>query len=66
VCIYSRGSGGGLQPSPHVAGGPGCAGSSLWIFLAMEGIFAVFRNQHPVHECICLLSLLLLWGRVTA
>jgi hypothetical protein len=44
--VYSRGSGGGLQPSPCVAGGPGCAGSSLWIFLAMEGVFAVSRNWH--------------------
>jgi hypothetical protein len=36
-----------LQPLPHVAGGPGCAGSSLWIFLAMAGVFAVSRSQHP-------------------
>jgi hypothetical protein len=31
----------GPQPSPRVTGGPGCAGSSLWIFLAMAGVFAV-------------------------
>jgi hypothetical protein len=62
VCIYSRGSGGGPQPLPRVAGGPGCAGSSLWIFLAMAGVFAVSRSQHPVHRCACLLSLLPLWG----
>jgi hypothetical protein len=47
--VYSRGSGGRLQPSPHVAGSPGCVGSSLWIFLAMAGVFAVSRSQHPVH-----------------
>jgi hypothetical protein len=60
--VYSRGSGGRPQPSPRVAGGPGFAGSSLWIFLAMAGIFAVSRSQHPVHRCVCLLSLLPLWG----
>jgi hypothetical protein len=49
VHIYSRGSGSRPQPLPHVAGGPGCAGSSLWIFLAMAGIFAVSRSQHLVH-----------------
>jgi hypothetical protein len=62
ACVYSRGSGGGLQPSLHVAGGPGYTGSSLWIFLAMAGVFAVSRSQHPVHRCACLLSLLPLWG----
>jgi hypothetical protein len=41
------GSGSGLQPLPCVAGSLGCAGSSLWIFLAMAGIFAVLRSQHP-------------------
>jgi hypothetical protein len=61
--IYSRRSGGGLQPSPHVAGGPGCTGSSLWIFLAMAGVFAVPGASIPVHKCACLLSLLPLWGR---
>jgi hypothetical protein len=45
VRVYSRGSGGGLQPSPRVAGGPGFAGSSLWIFLAMAGAFAVSCAQ---------------------
>jgi hypothetical protein len=51
VHIYSRGSGSGLQALPHVAGGPGCAGSSLWafFFLAMAGVFAVSRSRHPVH-----------------
>jgi hypothetical protein len=47
LCVYSRGSGGGQQPSPHVAGGPGCAQSSLWISFAMAGIFAVSRSQYP-------------------
>jgi hypothetical protein len=63
VRVYSRGSGSRPQPSPRVAGGPGFAGSSLWIFLAMAGIFAVSRSWHPVHKCACLLSLLPLWGR---
>jgi hypothetical protein len=44
--MLGRGSGGGPQPSPHVTGCPGCAGSSLWIFLAMAGVFAVFRSWH--------------------
>jgi hypothetical protein len=60
--VYSRGRGSRLQPLPRVAGGPGCTGSSLWIFLAMAGIFAVSRSQHPVHKSTCLLSLLPLWG----
>jgi hypothetical protein len=47
VLVYSRGSGGGLQPSPCVSGGPGCTGSSLRIFLAMAGIFAVSRSWYP-------------------
>jgi hypothetical protein len=62
VHVYSRGSGGRPQPLPRVAGGPGCDGSSLWIFLAMVGVFAVSRSQYPVHERACLLSLLPLWG----
>jgi hypothetical protein len=41
VRVYSRASGGGPQASPHVAGGPGCTGSSLWIFLAMAGVLCV-------------------------
>jgi hypothetical protein len=49
VRVYSRGSGSGPQPSPHVTGSPGCAGSSLLIFVAMAGIFAVFRSWHPEH-----------------
>jgi hypothetical protein len=40
-----------------------CVGSSLWVLLAMAGISAVPRGWHPVHECACLLSLLLLWGQ---
>jgi hypothetical protein len=44
ACVYSRGSGGRLQPSPCVSGGPGCAGFSLWILLAMAGVFAVSRS----------------------
>jgi hypothetical protein len=53
VCVYFRGSGGGPQPSPCVAGEPGCARSPLWIFLAMAGVFAVSRSQHPyVRGCL--------------
>jgi hypothetical protein len=64
VHVYSRGIGSGLQPLPRVPDGPGCTGSSLWIFLAMAGLFAVSRCQHPVHRCSRLLSLLPLGGQI--
>jgi hypothetical protein len=43
------------MPSPRVAGGPGCAGSSLWIFLAMAGVFAVSRSWHSGAQ-VCLFA----------
>jgi hypothetical protein len=51
MCYFSShpfwGSGGGPQPSPCVAGGLGCAGSSLWILLAMAGVPSVPRGWYP-------------------
>jgi hypothetical protein len=52
ACVYFSshpfwGSGSGPQPSLCVARGLGCAGSSLWILLAIAGVPAVPRSQHP-------------------